>query len=158
AAIGEQRLSYSPFTADGLRSRYQSDRVAIARTDGSEVKSRPNPRQAFDGHTPETPWDDLHLAYFSGYAMWNYLNTPFLFLLPGIATEELSPVEENGERRRRLKVVFPDAIATHSAEQVFYIDDDGLIARLDYSADVVGGVPTAHYTFGYRTFDGIRFP
>jgi hypothetical protein len=90
--------------------------------------------------------------------MWNYLNTPFLFALAGIATEELSPIEENGERRRRLKVTFPGAIATHSAEQVFHIDDNGLIARLDYSADVSGGVPIAHYTSGYRTFDGIKFP
>jgi hypothetical protein len=158
ATMGEQQLSYSPFTAEGLRSVYRPDRVAIARADGSEIRSRPNPHQAFDGHKPETPWDDLHLAYFSGYAMWNYLNTPFLFLLPGVATEELSPIEENGDRRRRLKAIFPATIATHSREQVFHIEDNGLIARLDYSADVVGGVPTAHYTSGYRTFDGIKVP
>ena len=41
------------------------------------------------------PWDDLHLAYFSGYAMWNYLNTPFIFALPGFQTEEIEPWDEN---------------------------------------------------------------
>jgi hypothetical protein len=158
ADTGEQRLSYSPFTTEELRSVYGPDRVAIARADGMEIKSRSNPRLAFDGHKVETGWDDLHLAYFSGYAMWNYLSTPFLFALPGVAAEELSPLEENGERRRRLKVTFPRAIATHCTEQVFHIDGDGLIARLDYCADVTGGVPTAHYTSGYRSFDGIRFP
>jgi hypothetical protein len=35
------------------------------------IKSRANPRAAFEGHTVETAWDDLHLAYFSGYAIWN---------------------------------------------------------------------------------------
>jgi hypothetical protein len=158
ASIGEQRLSYRPFTAEGLHSVYRPDRVAIARADETEFKSRSNPRQAFEGHKPETPWDDLHLAYFSGYAMWNYLNTPFLFLLPDVATEELSPIEENGERRRRLQVIFPATIATHSREQVFHVDGDGLIARFDYSVDVTGAIPSAHYTSGYRTFDGIRFP
>jgi len=158
AAIGEQQLSYSPFTEEGLRSVYRPDRVAIERADGTEIKSRTNPRKAFDGHRVETGWDDLHLAYFSGYAMWNYLNTPFLFALAGVATEELSPIEESGEHRRRLKVTFPRTIATHCGEQVFHVDDNGLITRLDYSADVTGGVPTAHYTSAYRTFDGIRFP
>jgi hypothetical protein len=158
AAVGEQQLSYSPFTAEGLRSVYRPDRVAIERADGTEIKSRTNPRKAFEGHKAETGWDDLHLAYFSGYAMWNYLNTPFLFALAGVATEELSLTEENGERRRRLKVTFPKTIATHCGEQVFHVDDNGLIARLDYSAEVTGSMPTAHYTSGYRTFDGIRFP
>jgi hypothetical protein len=158
ADIGEQQLSYQPFTAQDLRSVYRPDRVTLRRADGTEVKSRSNPRQAFDGHKVETAWDDLHLAYFSGYAMWNYLNAPFLFALAGVATEELSPIEDNGERRRRLKVTFPDIIATHCAEQVFHIDGNGLIARLDYSAEISGGVPAAHYTSGYRTFDGIKFP
>jgi hypothetical protein len=158
ADIGAQRLSYFPFPTEGFCSVYGPDRVAIARADGTEIKSRTNPRRAFDGHKVESGWDDLHLAYFSGYAMWNYLNTPFLFALPGIGTEELSPIEENGERRRRLKVVFPDSIATHCTEQVFHVDSNGLIARLDYCADVTGGLPTAHYTSSYRSFDGIRFP
>jgi hypothetical protein len=158
ADIGEQRISYSPFTAEGLRGVYSPDRVAIGRADGTEIKSRTNPRNAFHGHKAETGWDDLHLAYFSGYAMWNYLNAPFLFRLPGVATEEIFALEDNGERRRRLKVTFPDSIATHCREQVFHTDGNGLITRLDYSADLSGGVPIAHYLSGYRTFDGIKFP
>ena len=90
--------------------------------------------------------------------MWNYLNTPFLFLLPDITTEELTPIEENGERRRRLKVTFSPTVATHGPEQIFYIDDSGLIARLDYSAEVTRSGPAVHYTSGYREFDGIKFP
>jgi hypothetical protein len=153
-----QRVSYHPFTGEGLRSTYCPDEVAIEGPDGPQIKSRNNPRAAFEGHKVETEWDDLHLAYFSGYAMWNYLNTPFLFLLPGVATEELAPIEDNGERRRRLKATFPSTIATHCPEQVFYIDDTGLIARLDYSAEVSGSAPAAHYMSGYREFDGIKFP
>ena len=156
--IAEQQLSYQPFTAEGLRSLYRPDLVAIDAVDGKRLKQRSNPREAFAGHTPATPWDDLHLAYFSGYAMWNYLNTPFMFALPGFAAEEIEPWVEGHETWRRLKITFPETVATHSPEQVFYVNGSGLIARLDYSADVVGGIPTAHYTSDYREFDGIKIP
>jgi hypothetical protein len=158
ADIAEQHITYQPFTAEGLRSDYRPDRVAIDAVDGKHTKQRTNPREAFAGHKPETPWDDLHLAYFSGYAMWNYLNTPFMFALPGFATEEIEPWDESGATWRRLRVTFPESVATHSPEQVFYVGNDGLIGRLDYFANVTGGVPTAHYVSDYRDFDGIKIP
>ena len=151
-----QRASYAPFTAPGLRSIYGPDRVTIETLDGETIRSRTDPRAAFEGHTIETVWDDLHLAYFSGYAIWNYLNTPFFFVLPGFGSEEIEPFEEQGETRRRLKVTFPTSIATHCPEQIFHIGGDGLISRLDYGAAVTGGIPTAHYTAEYRDFDGIK--
>lgn len=129
---------------------------AIETLDGKPVKDRRSPRAAFDGHTVETPWDDLNLAYFSGYAMWNYLTTPFIFALPGFKTEEIEPWDENGEKRRRLDVTFPDHIATHCSEQVFHINGEGLICRMDYSAPVAGGAPTAHYLSDHRDFDGFK--
>jgi hypothetical protein len=81
-----------------------------------------------------------------------------MFAMPGFATEEIEPRNENGETRRRLKVTFPDSVATHSPEQVFHIGSDGLITRLDYFANVTGGVPTAHYVSEYRDFHGVKIP
>ena len=43
-----------------------------------------------------TPWDVLQLAYFIGYAMWNYLTTPFLFTYPGVEAREIEPWHEAG--------------------------------------------------------------
>ncbi|BAM87457.1 conserved hypothetical protein [Bradyrhizobium oligotrophicum S58] len=156
ADLAQQELSYEPFTAEGLRSSYRPDLVAIDTDDGKRIKQRANPRDAFAGHTPATPWDDLHLAYFSGYAMWNYLNAPFLLAMQGFTAEEIEPWIEDHQTWRRLKVTFPESIATHSREKVFHVDDNGLIARLDYFADVSGGVPSAHYTSDYRDFEGIK--
>jgi hypothetical protein len=45
--------------------------------------------------------------------MWTYLTTPFAFAMDVVATEELEPWRENGEIWRRLKVTFPQSIATH---------------------------------------------
>jgi hypothetical protein len=88
--------------------------------------------------------------------MWNYLNAPFIFSLDGVETEEIAPWGDNGEQRRRLKVTFPDSIATHCSEQIFHIGADGLIRRLDYSAEVLSGIPTAHYLSDYRDFGGLK--
>jgi len=45
----------------------------------------------------------LQLAYFAGYAMWTYLNIPFLLAGPGVESEELETWQEAGETWRRLK-------------------------------------------------------
>src|SRR5258708_24071202 len=156
ATAGKQWISYRPFISASMRSSCTPDHTVIETLDGKPVKDRKDPRAAFDGHTVETPWDDLHLAYFSRYAMWNYLTTPFIFALPGFQTAEIEPWDENGEKRRRLKVTFPDHIATHCAEQVFHINGEGLICRVDYSAPVAGGAPPAHYLSDHRDFSVIK--
>jgi hypothetical protein len=56
-------------------------------------------------------------------------------------------------------VTYPDHIATHSKEQTYYIDADGLIRRHDYVSEVLGSTgPAAHYTSEHREFDGITVP
>src|SRR5436190_21563432 len=88
--------------------------------DGKVLEELLQPRTSFKGHTLETPWSDLQLAYFVGCAMWRYLNTPFLLVRPGVESEEVAPWQEAGETWRRLKVRFPSDIATHSTEQTLY--------------------------------------
>jgi hypothetical protein len=157
ARTQSQWISYRPFIDASTRSVCQPDHTIIETLEGKVIKERRNPRDAFAGHALETQWDELNLAYFSGYAMWNYLNTPYIFTLPDVRTEEIEPFEENGERRRRLKVTFPDSVATHCSEQLFHIGDDGLIRRLDYAPWISAGMPTAHYLSDYRDFGGLKF-
>ncbi|MEV6681920.1 hypothetical protein AB0N09_34360 [Streptomyces erythrochromogenes] len=158
--LERQHASHSPFTGPGLRSSFTAQRVAVETDDGEVVADRFAPRAAFEGHTLETPWDELHLAYFAGYAMWTYLTSPFTFASPGFKSEELplAPATEDGEVWRRLKVTFPQEIATHAPEQVFHFDESGLLRRHDYTAEVLGAGPAAHYVSDYREFDGIMVP
>jgi len=150
--------SHRPFGQPDRHTSFQPDRVAIETSNGEVVEERSNPRESFKGHVLDTPWDSLQLAYFAGYAMWTYLNTPFLFALPGVETEEIQPWEEKGEAWRRLKVTFPPGIATHSAEQTFYFDQHGLLKRHDYDVEISGGTPAAHYVAEAEEFSGIRVP
>lgn len=141
-----------------LRTSFTAERVAVESDHGEVRAERLAPRDAFAGRTLETPWDDLHVAYFAGYAMWTYLTSPFTFVSPGFQTEELLPVAEDGEMWSRLEVTFPDDVATHSREQVFYFDQTGLLRRHDYTAEVINAGPAAHYAFDYAEFGGIMVP
>jgi hypothetical protein len=154
----EQRTCITPFTEEGIRSIYEPDRVRLETNDGKQVEERVHPRKAFEGHTLQTTWDRLHLAYFSGYALWNYLNTPFMFVTEGAKAEEIDPWSDQGTVRRRLKVTFPDRVGTHCPEQIFHVDENGLIARLDYQTIVAGGACAAHYMSEYRNIQGIMVP
>jgi hypothetical protein len=150
--------SHWPFIRPDQHTSFQPDRVAIETDDGGIVEERFDPRESFKGHALDTPWDDLQLAYFAGYAMWTYLNTPFLFALPGVKTEEIRPWEENGEVWRRVKATFPPGIATHSTVQTFYFDRTGLLKRHDYDVDIAGGTPAAHYVSELKNISGIVVP
>jgi len=156
--LRKEWASHRPFGQSNRHSSFQFDRVAIEMNGGEVVEERANPRESFSGHKFDTPWDSLDLAYFAGYAMWTYMNTPFLFALSGIETEELESWQENGETLRRLKVTFPESLATHSAVQTFYFDRQGRLKRHDYEVDIAGGTPAAHYVSGVTDVSGILIP
>jgi hypothetical protein len=160
--LHRQFASHYAFANHGLRTSFTPDRVALETTSGQLVAERPDPRAAFHGHVQDTPWDSLHLAYFAGYAISNYMTAPFSFAEPGYVSEELEPWREEGQTWRRLKVTFPGYIATHCAEQVFYFDVDGLLRRHDYTPEVIGTGPfahsAAHYTSEHQESDGIIVP
>ena len=146
------------FPGSGKRSVFTPDRIVIERADGTPAETRDDPEASFAGQQLNTPWDDFHVAYFSGEALWTYLNTPFLYVRDDFETEEIAPVEADGETWRRLKVTFPDTVRSHTREQVFCFGSDGLLRRHDYTVDILGGGTGLNYATGYRDVDGIMFP
>jgi hypothetical protein len=153
-----QWASVQPFGAPDQKTDFTADRVAIEKLDGRVVAELPHPRESFAGHQLETPWNPLQRAYFNGYALWTYLATPFLISLPGFTADEIPPVEHDGEIWRGLRVGFPPHIATHSAVQEFYFDDNHLIRRHDYRVDVAGGFSAIQFVDDLVEADGIKVP
>ena len=100
--------------------------------------------------------DAIQVAYFTSAATWTYLTTPFVFIRPGVRTQEIAPWNEDGQTWRRLPVTFPDSMANHNPDQVFYYDDEFRQRRMDYQPDVTGS-PIAHYTHHPTMFDGFLF-
>ncbi len=150
----EQKTSHIPSNA--WHTVYTPDRIAIETGNGDLVEELYNPRSSFKDHVWETTWSSLQLAYFSGYATWNYFNTPFQFARPGFEVSEIESWMEGDETWRRLKVKWPKDIHTHSKEQILYIDKDGIIKRLDYAVEIAGSVWCAHYLSDYKVISGIK--
>src|SRR6266566_1317659 len=122
----------------------------------ARVRRWQDARRAFADLRHKLWWDRLDILYFGTYAMWTYLASPFVFAREEFSARELDPWDEGDERWRRLAVTFPPGVHTHSREQVFYIDDRGLIRRHDYTAEPIGGwARAAHYCFDHRFFDGL---
>ena len=154
----DQRMIITPFPRPGQYATWEPYRQTIETADGVLVAERRDPAAAFAGTTRSAPWDELQAAYFAGEANWNYCVAPFLFARGDFVTEEAEPWHEDGQTWRRLLVSYPDAIVAHTRRQTYYFDGDGLLRRLDYSVDILGGGPAVHYPSRYREFDGIMVP
>ena len=59
---------------------------------------------------------------------------------------------------RTLLVSYPDQIVAHSREQTYYFDGAGLLRRLDYAIDILGGDPAVDDPSRYLQFDRIMVP
>jgi len=160
ASTREPRFSFLDFPKPGQTAELiGNDEVRILDSEGKTVARRENPRAAFRGMRRLFAWDDLDFIYFAGYATWNYLTTPFLLSRAGFVVEALPPLRGDLAPLTRLQVTFPEDVPTHSRQQVLYFDDQRLLRRLDYTAEIVGGwAHAAHLCDDYRTFDRLKAP
>ncbi|QIQ01038.1 hypothetical protein [Streptomyces liangshanensis] len=156
--LRQQRTVFTGFTGPARRGVYTPDRVTVEQADGTALLTRDQPRKAYPVFEAHARWDALHALHFAGYGLWNYLTAPLLLTVPGVGTEELDPVEVNGERWRRLRVTFPESVVTHSSPQTWYFGEDGTQRRLDYAPHALGGLPAAHLTEAHRSVSGLVFP
>ena len=157
AETQNERLTVD-FPGQDKRAVFEPNRVAIEKVDRTLIEVRDNPEESFAGQQRETPWDDIHVAYFVGEALWTYLNTPFLYAQDGFVTEEIPSIQVEMETWRRLKVTFPDSVKSHTREQISCFGPDGLLRRHDYTVDILGGATGLNYASDYRDVDGIIVP
>lgn len=146
----EPRSLLEPYPRPGQRGVFTPPEVRIETTDGEVVARRAEPRTAFRSLRHRLWWDDLDTLYFAGYALWNYLNAPFLFTGEGFEVRE--------EGSRTLAVRFPDDVPTHSPEQRFTYDDELRLMRHDYTAEPFGSwARAAHLCRAHARADGLLF-
>ena len=139
--VAEECTVLRDFPRVGQHAVFDHGDVRIETGDGEPLASRTNPRSAFfglSGIRRNIRWDPLDVAYFAGYAFWNYLTAPLLLTHKDIAIAEGQPWQESGQHWRRLQATFPPQIDTHCRQQTFYVDTAGLIRRHDFVAEPVG--------------------
>lgn len=153
-------FTFFDFPAPGQRAEFLgADEVRIIGAGGEIISRRTEPRKAFRGMRRQVCWDALDFIYFGGYATWNYLVTPFLFLRNGFQITEIKGPPVIPPDWTVLRVTFPEGLPTHCRNQVFYFDDQMLLRRLDYTAEVVGRwAHAAHFCEAYHDFGGLKAP
>ncbi len=161
ASVKDPKFSFLDFPKPGQTAELIGDEeVRILDQRGMVIARRERPRAAFCGIRHFFSWDVLDFTYFGGYATWNYLTTPFLLMQDGFTHDLLGSFhDDSGGILTKLHVTFPEHVPTHSRNQVFYFDSEGLLRRVDYTAEVVGRwAHAAHLCEEYKTFGGLRVP
>jgi hypothetical protein len=147
----------APFGNPDWTMTWTPQHVEIVDRDGRVIACRSDGRNAFD-RSFDARWDPLNLAYFNGYAMWTYHAAPFVLAAPGYESSEIAAIEYEGGTLRGVSVRFPESVHTHSREQRFYFDEDGLLRRHDYEVDVWANASAAHFLSDYVAVAGLKFP
>jgi hypothetical protein len=152
----EPRVVLSPYR-QWFRAVYTRNRVLIEDRSGCIVAERSNPRASMGHGRRLLWWDPLDALYFVGYALSTYVRAPFLFVQEGFHVEAEGSLEWNGNRWDMLRVTFPPDEPTHCQTQVYYLNDQGLIQRLDYLAEPIGRwAHAAQFCTEYRDVGGLR--
>jgi hypothetical protein len=150
-----QSVRFTGITGGEHSGSFQPDAITIESLEGEILRTWRNPSLAFTETGSPTLADELHLVFFCGVAIWNYLTNPFLLAHPDVVVEELPPWQENNESWRRLRAQFPPGLITLAPEQIFYFDENALQRRADHD---LFGMKVAHYSWAHDSFGGIVVP
>jgi hypothetical protein len=151
----ERSATFFDYPQPGGRGTYTDG--ALALIDGGDVvvASDADPRPSFRGWRKLRRWRPIDALYFFGYALTHYHSLPFT--LVDARPLALRPVRYQGRRLTGVEVELPSTLHTHSRRQTFYFEEDGLLRRHDYVADIVGfWARGAHFWSDYVTADGIQ--
>jgi hypothetical protein len=119
----------------GRRGVFSSGQVQIL--DGDTIlEARADARASFAGARKRRRWSPLDALYFFGYALAHYHALPFS--LAAARPLGLRRARSAGRTLAGVAVELPPALHTHSRRQSFFFDEDGLLRRHDYVADIVG--------------------
>ncbi len=107
---------------------------------------------------PRLHWDHLDLIYFIGNGLWNYCCSPYIFSQHGFECRQGSDYRDaDGSVLSTLHVRYPSHIPTHSRQQVFYFDQQGLLKRNEHKAEATSAIAIgSHYSRDYKNVEGLE--
>ena len=153
-----QELEMTGFARADIRALYRRDWVALEGPDTHGIMKRAASPEEFRRGLQAVNWDELQLAHYCGYLIWNYMAVPFILADPDFETKELRRTVAPGESLRRLQVVFAARVVTHAPIQTFHFDREGLLRRLDYRAPHATHASITQVYSGHQRFSGILVP
>lgn len=153
------KVIFSDYPKKGYTGFFEHDSVSIEDPKGAKIIERTNCRDSFSSLQKTIYWTDTDLLYFAGYALWNYINAPFLLGYEGVTIKSFNEWTEKGETLYRLTAEFSDLIPTHCKQQSYYFNKELLLVRHDYNPEIFSPyAKAAHYSWAHNNVDGIKIP
>jgi hypothetical protein len=153
----EQRAVLHDYPTAGGRGVFHAGAVQLLDAGGAVLASSPDHRRTFHGLRKWRRWSPADALYFFGYAITHYHSLPFS--LAEARPLRLCRARCDGRALTGVDVELPAALHTHCRRQCFYFDDEGLLRRHDYVADIVGWMARgAHLWRDFTTVHGIPIP
>jgi hypothetical protein len=154
----EYRAVFHDYPTAGQRGIFRAGAVELLDAGGHVLAADADPRAHFRGVRKWwRRWSPADALYFFGYALSHYHGLPFT-LAQGRPLA-LRRARSDGRALTGVDVELPAALHTHSRRQTFYFDDDGMLRRHDYVADIVGWwARGAHLWRDFVTAHGIEVP
>ena len=157
-ALRQEWVSHHPFGAPELRSSFTPP-GSRSETGTGQLSRRSTIRGPRPPRMPSTPRGRVHSSPTSWEPRCGHTSpNRFCFTLPGFRVEELPAQREDGKALRRLRVEWPEYLASHSSKQTLYFDDADRPARHDYQVEIIAGASAAHLFDGFVSVDGITLP
>lgn len=153
----EYRAVFHDYPTQGNSGVFTAGAVQLLDGGGAVVESSPDHRRSFRGLRKWRRWSPADAVYFFGYAITHYHGLPFT--LAEARPLRLCRVHSDGRSLTGVDVELPATLHTHSRRQSFYFDDDGLLRRHDYVADIVGWMARgAHLWRDFVMVAGVPIP
>jgi hypothetical protein len=124
------------YPAPGRRGVFSAGQVQILDDGGTILQAHAQPRATFAGWRKYRRWSPLDALYFFGYALTHYHSLPFS--LADARPLRLCRARSAGRALAGVEVELPSELHTHCRRQAFFFDDEGLLRRHDYVADIIG--------------------
>lgn len=152
----QRRVELHHYGEPGGLGVWTPEHVAHYAADGRLLAERQHPRAQFSRLRKRLVWDKLDMLYFGGYALWNYLSFPFVLAEPGVRVSLPTAVDRCAGAG--LVAEFDASVPTHSARQVFHLNQALHLTQHDYTADVIGSWATAaNCALASTEVAGLRF-
>jgi hypothetical protein len=153
----QERAVFFDFPAPGATGTFERGRLTLTDASGAVTFAADDGRDGFRGWRKLRRWSAAGALYFFGYALTHYHGLPFT-LGRGRPGQPFR-LRHEGRWLNGIQVELPPELHTHSRRQTFYFDDDGLLRRHDYVADIAGAwARGAHLWRDFVTVAGLQMP
>jgi hypothetical protein len=151
----EGRAVFIDHPTSGATGTFVRGALTLADAHGVVAESTADARPSFRGVRKLRRWSPAGALYFFGYALTHYHSLPFS--LGRGRPLGIRRVRYEGRRLTGVEVELPAELHTHSRRQTFYFEEDGLLRRHDYVADIVGPwARGAHFWRDFVTVGGLQ--